>query len=97
MLAQDLFNQLDPPTVTLTCHGLTRPDDQERLVTLAIRPPKGRTIVCSWRPDRYAPEWSILKAAAAAILQLSRYQGPLTHAAMVDAVAKGRIAWEEPF
>lgn len=96
-IAPDLFRSIEPPDVWVTLAAREHPDSDFRKVVLRLKPMGQRSLSVTEEVSRYAPEWSILRGVAAAIIALEHSQQRITRLQLQNALRQGLYDHVEPF
>lgn len=96
-IAPDIFRSIDPPDVWVTLSSLDHPESDTRKVVLRVKPVGHRSISATEEVSRYAPEWSILRGTAHAVIALEHSQARITQHQLQTALREGLEAYVEPF
>lgn len=96
-IAPDIFRSIDPPDVWVTLAGLETPEHDSRQVVLRVKPQGQRSISVTEWVSRYAPEWSILRGVAHAVIALEHSQARITRGMLETALREGLQTYVEPF
>lgn len=96
-LGPNLFDQIDPPEMWLHVSPLVDMRDDQRQVTLRIKPRGGRSMSAKFSVSRYAPEATVFRAVAEAIEVLAVSQTAFTKAQLQVTINAAALAWVDPF
>jgi hypothetical protein len=97
MLASELFEICDPPTLHLILHRIEREEADDRLLSLSISPRGEKSLHINARFSRYAPEASVLRAVEQTVAALATAQKKVTQHMVSEILAEKMCEWVEPF
>jgi hypothetical protein len=92
-----LFDSIDPPQMWIVLYPVARMEDNDRKVSIRIKPASGRSVQATAEVSRYAPEDSIMTAFRHLTNRLQLVQETLTSKLLKEELATAVRLYVEPF